>query len=68
MVNLGGAPLLWIEDSPFRVMARHTSPCVPGAGDLEATMREAQTLLNFNFGRYIPCYGIPEIWYAKPAE
>lgn len=32
---LGGAPLIWVTDSPFVACARGCSPCVPGAGDLD---------------------------------
>lgn len=31
---LGGAPLIWIIESPFKAYAPHCSPCVPNAGDL----------------------------------
>jgi hypothetical protein len=36
---LGGAPLIWVCDSPYVARAAHCSPCVPGAGDLD-NMRE----------------------------
>lgn len=32
--SLGGAPLLWIIESPFVTWCRQCSPCVPNAGDL----------------------------------
>jgi hypothetical protein len=32
---LGGAPLIWVCDSPYVTYARGCSPCVPGAGDLD---------------------------------
>lgn len=34
--SLGGAPLLWILDSPYRATVRLCSPCVPNAGDLDS--------------------------------
>jgi hypothetical protein len=64
MVNLGGAPLLWIEDSPITVHARPCSPCIPGAGDLNALYCEENGPPGF--GHYIQCYAIPECWYARP--
>lgn len=33
---LGGAPLLWVLESPYTTYARLCSPCVPNAGDLES--------------------------------
>jgi len=35
---LGGAPLIWITESPYVAYARGCSPCVPGAGDLDNLM------------------------------
>ena len=32
---LGGAPLVWILESPYVTQAPHCSPCVPNAGDLD---------------------------------
>jgi hypothetical protein len=33
---LGGAPLIWVLDSPWFANCKHCSPCVPGAGDLDS--------------------------------
>lgn len=33
--HLGGAPLLWVIESPYFTRASWCSPCVPGAGDLD---------------------------------
>jgi hypothetical protein len=38
---LGGAPLIWICDSPYVAYARGCSPCVPGAGDLDSITDES---------------------------
>jgi hypothetical protein len=32
---LGGAPLVWVCESPYVANCRGCSPCVPGAGDLD---------------------------------
>jgi hypothetical protein len=32
---LGGAPLVWVLDSPYYANCKGCSPCVPGAGDLD---------------------------------
>lgn len=32
---LGGAPLIWVCESPWVARCRRCSPCVPGAGDLD---------------------------------
>lgn len=51
---LGGAPLLWVLESPVISKARLCSPCCPNAGDL-----------NSLDGDGYECYGIPADWYAK---
>lgn len=51
---LGGAPLLWIFESPVLSKARLCSPCVPNAGDLDS----------LDEGGY-ECYGIPSDWRRK---
>lgn len=33
---LGGAPLIWVTESPYLARAAGCSPCVPGAGDLDS--------------------------------
>jgi hypothetical protein len=32
---LGGAPIIWVMDSPYVAYVRGCSPCIPGAGDLD---------------------------------
>lgn len=51
---LGGAPLLWVLESPIISKAKLCSPCCPNAGDLN----------NLDDDGY-ECYGIPADWYAK---
>lgn len=51
---LGGAPLLWVFESPIISKARLCSPCVPNAGDLDSLDDDGYE-----------CYGIPADWYAK---
>ena len=51
---LGGAPLLWVFDSPVISKVRLCSPCVPNAGDLDSLDDDGYE-----------CYGIPADWYAK---
>lgn len=51
---LGGAPLLWVLESPVISKAKLCSPCCPNAGDLN----------NLDDDGY-ECYGIPAGWYAK---
>lgn len=46
---LGGAPLLWVFESPHINPHAQCSPCVPGAGDLDA---EGDVL----------CYDVPDDW------
>lgn len=48
---LGGAPLLWVFSSPYTGAYAQCSPCVPGAGDLEAPDE---------FG--VICYDVPPSW------
>jgi hypothetical protein len=33
---LGGAPLVWVCESPYYANCKGCSPCVPGAGDLDS--------------------------------
>jgi len=51
---LGGAPLLWVLESPIISKARLCSPCCPNAGDLNSLDDDGYE-----------CYGIPADWYAK---
>lgn len=48
---LGGAPLLFVLESPVISKARLCSPCVPNAGDLDSLDEDGYE-----------CYGIPEYW------
>jgi len=49
---LGGAPLVWVFQSPVTTEARLCSPCVPGAGDLDNQEPGAFT-----------CYSLPIEWF-----
>jgi hypothetical protein len=55
VTTLGGAPLVFIMESPVIVKARPCSPCVPNAGDLDN--------LDPDYG--IECYGLPEDWLSN---
>lgn len=54
---LGGAPLLWVLESPYTGLYQLCSPCVPGAGDLESPDA-------FGF----TCYDVPPDWRASEME
>ena len=49
---LGGAPLVWVFESPVTTEARECSPCVPGAGDLDSQEPGSFT-----------CYTLPSEWF-----
>ena len=50
---LGGAPMLWVIESPHLVQVNDLcSPCVPGAADLDSG------LTDYGF----ECYGVPADW------
>ena len=48
---LGGAPLVWIFESPVTGKYARCSPCVPGAGDLDTPDENG-----------IECYDVPADW------
>ena len=48
---LGGAPLLWVLESPVISKAQPCSPCVPNAGNLDNLSDDG-----------IECYGVPRDW------
>lgn len=50
---LGGAPLVFVIESPHTSKARQCSPCVPNAGDLDNKDEERGYL----------CYDVPADWY-----
>ena len=50
---LGGAPLLWVFESPYTGLYRRCSPCVPGAGDLNSPDEDGSL-----------CYDVPPDWRA----
>lgn len=50
---LGGAPLVWIFESPVVGRYAPCSPCVPGAGDLDTPREDG-----------IECYDVPAEWRA----
>ena len=49
---LGGAPFVWVYESPHTTHARECSPCVPHAGDLDSK----------DPGGF-ECYDLPVDWY-----
>jgi len=49
---LGGAPLVWVLDSPYTAIARPCSPCCPGAGDLDSRDESG-----------IRCLSLPPEWF-----
>lgn len=51
---LGGAPLLWVFESPHTAECRQCSPCVPGAGDLD----------HLEDGGMV-AYTVPDEWRTK---
>ena len=53
---LGGAPLLWVLESPHRAAASLCSPCVPNAGNLDCKVP---------LGQGFACYDVPAEWYYK---
>ena len=48
---LGGAPLLWVLESPVISKAQPCSPCVPNGGDLDNLCEDG-----------VECYGVPDDW------
>lgn len=48
---LGGAPLLFVFESPVISRARPCSPCVPNGGDLDNLCEDG-----------VECYGVPDDW------
>ena len=51
---LGGAPLVWVFQSPYTTHARLCSPCCPNAGDLNS-----QDPLG------VECYTLPPDWFCE---
>jgi hypothetical protein len=49
---LGGAPLVFVLQSPYISRARECSPCVPNAGDLDSKDADG-----------VECYDLPADWY-----
>lgn len=56
---LGGAPLLWVFESPHTGFYQGCSPCIPGAGDLESPANPFENKVGF------VCYDVPYDWRAK---
>ena len=52
---LGGAPLVWVFESPYTSGCRPCSPCCPGAGDLDSKDEDGMV-----------AYDLPPEWYYKP--
>lgn len=40
LARLGGAPLVWVIESPYVTYCRSCSPCIPNAGDLDNCVPE----------------------------
>ncbi|MCP4113799.1 MAG: hypothetical protein GY737_00055 [Desulfobacteraceae bacterium] len=57
---LGGAPLLWVLESPHTTFALACSPCVPGAGDLDNTVENPNDVDKY---RRVTCYTLPSEWF-----
>lgn len=55
---LGGAPLVWVIDSPETTVAPACSPCVPNAGDLDNRAPRG----SHDFAGVI-CFDLPADWY-----
>lgn len=55
---LGGAPLLWVFESPHITRARPCSPCVPNAGDLD----------NLDPEHGVETYTVPAEWLYTPED
>ena len=51
---LGGAPLVWVYESPHTTRARECSPCVPRAGDLDNRSEDG-----------VECYALPADWLPE---
>lgn len=51
---LGGAPLVWVFESPHTAEVRQCSPCVPGAGDLDNPCEGGMV-----------AYTLPKVWFAR---
>jgi hypothetical protein len=54
---LGGAPLVWVFESPYTTRARLCSPCCPNAGDLDN--QDPHGLV---------CYTLPPDWFPSDKE
>lgn len=54
---LGGAPLLFVFDSPYRTFADKCSPCVPGACSLDSLNPAG-----------FECYDVPPSWRRSDGE
>lgn len=59
--SLGGAALLWVTESPHTGYYRRTSPCAPGAGDLDSTKLDEFTDYENEY-QYVLCYDVPPSW------
>lgn len=51
---LGGAPMIWVFQSPHTTTVRPCSPCVPGAGDLDTPDPDG-----------MECYTLPPDWFRE---
>jgi hypothetical protein len=50
---LGGAPLVWVFQSPHTTRARLCSPCIPNGGDLDNQDPDGEE-----------CYTLPPDWFG----
>lgn len=57
MSSLGGAPLVWVFESPHIAQCRECSPCIPNAGNLECKDDHG-----------FETYDVPPDWYAQEEE
>lgn len=59
LTYLGGAPLIYVLESPFVTHCRPCSPCVPGAGDLDSPDEDGMLCY------CLPKEEMPEDWNGK---
>ena len=54
---IGGAPTLWVSESPYTSQGRECSPCVPGAVDLDSKCENG-----------FDAYDVPPDWYRTEED
>lgn len=60
---LGGAYLLFVQDSPYLAACRVCSPCVPGAGDLDTPCSGVESTWDHWSDRWAYC--LPPSWFTE---